>query len=109
MGALLDSEGGFAPLPTDEKQRAIRLAVFVLPPPSTIGLRGFADARTSDGIARAKPGSYFFVCQRPSIAPVGSTMMLSHPMPMTSVTSFMIVAPRDLARCVDPLMSSIST
>jgi hypothetical protein len=38
-----------------------------------------------------------FGCHRPNTAPVGSVMMLSDPIPITSVTSFMIVAPSDFA------------
>src|ERR1041385_5681952 len=38
---------------------------------------------------------HFLVCQRPSIAPVGSTMMLSQPIFATSLTSFITFAPRD--------------
>ena len=41
---------------------------------------------------------YFdFGCHRPRIAPVGSRMKLRLPMPITSVTSFMISAPSDFA------------
>ena len=42
-------------------------------------------------------------------APVGSMMMLRDPMPMTSVTSFITLAPSDLAFFVAAAMSSTST
>src|SRR4029077_12402562 len=45
----------------------------------------------------------------PSAAPVGSRIMLNQPAPITSVTSFMIVAPNDFAFLVAASMSSTST
>jgi len=43
------------------------------------------------------------------MAPVGSTMMLSQPMPATSRTSFITFAPRSRAFLVAALMSGTST
>src|SRR5258708_5115324 len=42
----------------------------------------------------------FLASQRPSMAPVGSVMMLKVPAPMTSVASFITFAPSDLALAV---------
>ncbi len=47
--------------------------------------------------------------QRPSVAPVGSTIMLSQPAPMISVTSLITVAPSDLAFSVAAAISSTRT
>jgi hypothetical protein len=50
---------------------------------------------------------YFdFGCHSPRTAPVGSRIKLRLPMPITSVTSFMISAPSDFAFCVAARMSS---
>src|SRR5258708_37232264 len=52
---------------------------------------------------------FYLDCHNPRIAPVGSRMKLSHPMPATSVTSFMISPPTDSAFFVAAQMSSTPT
>src|SRR4029077_12488225 len=47
--------------------------------------------------------------QRPSVAPVGSTIMLNQPAPGISVTSLITTAPSDLAFSVAAAISSTST
>src|SRR5215471_18416692 len=55
-------------------------------------------------------GAYFALgCHRPSIAPVGSTMIENDPAPITSVTSRMTVAPSDFALAVAAARSSTCT
>jgi hypothetical protein len=57
-----------------------------------------------------QPVPYFlFTCQRAIAAPVGSIRTLNEPMPVTSVTSFITVAPSDLAFFVEAAMSSTRT
>ena len=51
----------------------------------------------------------YFGSQSPIIAPVGSEMMLSQPMPSTSVTSLQIFAPSFFAFLVALSMSATST
>ena len=68
-----------------------------------------ADRCRRAAVARRPRSLQRLVFHRPSAAPVGSTMMLSQPMPMTSVTSFITVAPSALAFLVAAAMSSTST
>src|SRR5436190_15520602 len=58
---------------------------------------------------RAERCQAFLGCQSPSIAPVGSVMMLNEPAPDTSVTSFITLAPSDRALLVAALMSLTRT
>ena len=50
-----------------------------------------------------------FAFHSPSIAPVGSTMIESQPMSITSVTSFITLPPSDFAFLVEASMSSTRT
>jgi hypothetical protein len=72
----------------------------------------FVESASRSHVSRVAgvPLSYFFFgFHKPSAAPVGSVMMLSQPSPITSVTSFITVAPSDLAFCVAAAMSSTRT
>src|SRR5436853_66546 len=71
-----------------------------------IGFRRTAE----DGCPHENSCRYFLLgFHRPRCAPVGSVMMLSHPMSATGVTSFMTLAPSDLAFLVEASMSSTKT
>ncbi len=48
-------------------------------------------------------------CHSASVAPVGSVKIENHPIPMTSVTSLITVAPSERALAVAALTSSTST
>src|SRR5258706_5883937 len=63
----------------------------------------------SPGLAMRPAQYYRLVSHNPSMAPVGSTMILSDPMFSTGITSFMIFAPSDLAFFVAAWMSWTST
>src|SRR3954465_9871919 len=52
---------------------------------------------------------FFFGFHSPRCAPVGSVIMLSQPMSATGVTSFITLAPSDLAFLVEASMSSTKT
>src|SRR5713226_6534537 len=56
-------------------------------------------------VAKRTVPYFIFGCQRASAAPVGSMRTLNEPMPMTSVTSFITVAPSDLAFFVEAATS----
>jgi hypothetical protein len=59
---------------------------------------------------QARYGVHAFLgSQSPRAAPVGSTIILNLPAPITSISSFMTLAPRDLALLVAVLRSSTCT
>ena len=59
--------------------------------------------------AGSPPPHPFFTSHNPSMAPVGSVIMLKVPAPITSVTSFITWAPSVLALAVAARTSSTST